>query len=228
MQLGKCYVGGGVTLDRCALCFGQVTPDLALSTTLATDPALFAELFSYVHPAEEDKSTDEDLIPERRAIALAGFAAIRSWDRPPGVRPDGTIDGDQLRAWVTEARRLLAESGRLRLVDSVIGGVLAHVPADADGVWPAAPVRDLIEELESDPFDSGILSGQINSRGVVSWSPTSGGDYGRALAEQFREWSRRVADQPRTSALLRELAAHDEAWARREDDQSQEFVERDP
>jgi hypothetical protein len=129
---------------------------------------------------------------------------------------------------VTEARRLLAESGRLRVGDSVIGGVLAHVPADADGVWPAAPVRDLIEDLESDPFDSGILSGQINSRGVVSWSPTSGGASGRALAEQFREWARRVADQPRTSALLRQLASHDEAWARREDDQSQEFVDRDP
>ncbi|HUY47172.1 MAG TPA: hypothetical protein VMV92_15805 [Streptosporangiaceae bacterium] len=203
-------------------------PARALSTALATDPALFAELFSYVHPAEGNKSTDEALTPECRAIALAGFAAIRSWDRPPGVRPDGTVDSDQLRAWVTEARRLLAASGRLRAVDSVIGGVLAHVPADADGVWPAAPVRELIEELESDPFDAGILSGQINSRGVVSWSPTSGGDYGRAIAEQFRECARRVADQPRTSALLRQLAAHDEAWARRDDDQSQEFVDRDP
>jgi hypothetical protein len=127
-----------------------------------------------VHPAEGDEPTEEDPTPERRAIAVPGFAAIRSWDTPPGVRPDGTIDGDQFRAWVTEARRLLADSGRRRVVDCVIGGVLAHVPADADGVWPAALLRDLIEELESDSFDSGIQSGRVNSRGVVSWSLTSG------------------------------------------------------
>ena len=144
-------------------------PPRALSTALATDPALFAELFSYVHPAEGDKPTEEDLTPERRAIALARFAAIRSWDTPPGVRPDGTIDGDRLRAWVTEARRLLAESGRLQARDGVIGRVLAHVPADADGVWPAAPVRDLIEELESDPFESGhpVRAGQQQGRRLL-------------------------------------------------------------
>jgi hypothetical protein len=185
-------------------------PARALSAALAADSALFAELFSLVHPAQG--MTEEEMTPERRAIAVAGFAAIRS----------------QLRTWVTEARGLLADPGRRQLVDGVIGGVIAYVPADPDGVWPAAPVRDLIEELESDAFDSSILSGQINGRGVVCWSPTSGGDHGRALAEQFREWAHRVADQPRTSALLHQLAAHDEAWARREDDQSQEFMDRDP
>lgn len=66
-------------------------PARALSAALAADPALFAELFSLVHPAE--KVTEEAMTPERRAIAMAGFAAIRSWDTPPGVRPDGTIDG---------------------------------------------------------------------------------------------------------------------------------------
>ena len=29
MQLGEFYVRGSVTFDRCALCFGQLTPDLA-------------------------------------------------------------------------------------------------------------------------------------------------------------------------------------------------------
>lgn len=202
-------------------------PPRALNTALAADPALFAELFSYVRPAEGDEPTEEDLTPERRVIALARFAAIQSWDTPPGLRSDGTIDGDRLRAWVTEARRLLAESARLQVGDGVIGQALAHVPADPDGVWPASPVRDLIEELESDPFERGIQSGQVNNRGLVSWSLTSGGDHSRALAEQFREWARRVADQPRTSTLLRQMAAHDEAWARREDDQSQEFQDRD-
>lgn len=46
--------------------------------------------------------------------------------------------------------------------------------ADTDGVWPAAPVRDLVEDLESDAFDCGLRSGKINSRGLMTWSPTEG------------------------------------------------------
>jgi hypothetical protein len=202
-------------------------PARALRTALQTDPALFADLMSYAYRAEDD-DPDEELTPQREAIASAGFMALRSWDTPPGVRPDGTVDADQLRGWVTEARRLLADSGRSTPGDAVIGSVLAHVPPDGDGVWPAAPLRDLVEDLESDPFESGLRSGKINSRGMMTWSPADGGAHDRALAAQFREWADRVADQPRTAALLRQLAEGDEAWARREDDRSQEFIDRDP
>jgi hypothetical protein len=142
--------------------------------------------------------------------------------------PNGTVDTGYLLAWVAEARKLLTESDRLTPGEAAIGSVLAHVPPDSDGVWPAAPVRDLVEELESDAFESGLRSAKINSRGPVTWSPTEGGANDRAFAAQFRDWAGRVADQPRTAAFLRMMADGDEAWGRREDDRSQEFIDRDP
>jgi hypothetical protein len=154
--------------------------------------------------------------------------ALRSWDTPLGVGLDGTVDADYLLARVAEARRLLSESRRLTPGDAAIGSVLAHVPPGSDGIWPAAPVRDLVEELESDAFESGLSSGKINSRGLMTWSLTEGGAKDRAFAAQLCAWADRVADQPRTAALLRMMAERDEAWGRREDERSQEFFDRDP
>lgn len=201
-------------------------PARALGIALQADPGLFAQIVSYVVRSEED-DPDEELTPHQQAIGSTAFTTLRSWNTPPGVRPDGTVDADALRSWVDEARRLFADSRRSMPGDAAIGTVLAHVPPDGDGTWPSAPVRDLIEDLESDAFESGLRSGKANSRGIVTWSPAEGGAPDRALAAQFREWADRVADQPRTTALLRLVADVDEAWARLEDDRSQEFTDRD-
>jgi hypothetical protein len=69
----------------------------------------------------EDEPRDQDVPPIRRAVATVGFAVIRSWHTSPGIRPDGTVDANALHAWVTEARRLLAESGRAIPGDVSIG-----------------------------------------------------------------------------------------------------------
>jgi hypothetical protein len=39
---------------------------------------------------------------------------------------------------------VLIASGRTIVGDLMIGEVLAQVPPDTDGVWPAEPVRDLV------------------------------------------------------------------------------------
>jgi hypothetical protein len=189
---------------------------------------LFAELMSYVYRADGEP-INEEVTPERQAIATVGYSVIRSWHTPPGVSPDGSFDVDRLRAWIVEARQLLAESGRAAIGDQVIGGLLAYVPAEADGLWPADPVRDLIEELASDELESGLRTEKFNSRGVVSRRLDSGGELERTLAAEIRGWANRVTDRwRRTGAMLRQLADTYEEWARREDDRSQDFGDRGP
>lgn len=197
-------------------------PARALNEALAADPALFAEVLSYIYlPEGEDPS---QVPPEQSARAMVGFTVLREWHTPPGVRPDGTVDADTLRAWVTEARRLLAASGRTSPGNLAIGQVLAYVPADSDGVWPAEAVRDLVEALRSAETEAGLHNSAFQSRGMTFRSLDDGGAQERALAAQHREWADRVSDRwPRTGALLREIADHFEEWARREDDQSQRF-----
>jgi len=195
----------------------------ALNKVLATAPALFAEILSYVYYAEGEARPDY-VPPERSAIATVGYTVIREWHTPPGMRPDGTVDAEALVDWVTEARRLLAESGRSTVGDLVIGEVLAYVPPDADGLWPTEAVRDLIEDLSSPKFEQGLHTGRFNSRGMTFRSPSDGGAQERQLAAQHREWANYVSDRwPRTGAFLRQIADHYDEWARREDDQSERF-----
>ena len=122
---------------------------------------------SYIYFAEGE-SRDEEVPPERRAIAEVGYSVVREWHTPPGVRPDGTVDADRLREWVIEARRRLADLGRSIVGDLVIGEVLAYMPPDGDGLWPAEPVRDLIEDLRSQEFETGLHTGKFNSRGIIA------------------------------------------------------------
>ena len=57
-------------------------PARALSEALQAQPALFAELMSYVYRADGEP-INEDVTPEREAIATVGYSAIRSWHTPP-------------------------------------------------------------------------------------------------------------------------------------------------
>jgi hypothetical protein len=206
----------------------HIRPARALDEALRTDPALFAEILSYVYWGK-DEPRDQEVPPERKVVAEVGFSVIRSWHTAPGVRADGTVDVDALRAWVTEARRLLDESGRTVPGDISIGGILAYVPPDSDGLWPAEPVRDLIEDLGSEHIETGLRTAKLNSRGTVWSSPTVGGVQERDLAAQFRAWAERASDGwRRTATLLRQLADHYDEWARREDDRSEDFGDQGP
>ena len=203
-------------------------PTRALDQALRADPALFAEILSYVYWAE-DEPRDQDVPPGRRAAATAGWAVLRSWRTPPGLGPDGTVDAASLRTWVTEARLLAAGSGRAATGDCTIGTVLAHIPPGSDGLWPAGPVRDLIEDLQSPAFENGMRSGKLNSRGLVWASQADSGIQERGLAAQSRAWAEHVADGwPRTAALLRQLADTYDEWAQREDGRSEDFGDEGP
>jgi hypothetical protein len=206
----------------------HIRPARALDEALRTDPALFAEILSYVYWGK-DEPRDQEVPPERKVVAEVGFSVIRSWHTAPGVRADGTVDVDALRAWVTEARSLLDESGRTVPGDISIGGILAYVPPDSDGLWPAESVRDLIEDLQSEHVETGLRTAKLNSRGMVWSSPTGGGVQERDLAAQFRAWAERASDGwRRTATLLRQLADHYDEWARREDDRSEDFEDQGP
>lgn len=122
-------------------------PARALGAALQAQPTLFAEIMSIVYRAEGEPA-DAPVPAERQALADVGIRALKSWHMPPGLQSDGTMDIDQLRAWVDEARRLLADSGRRVIGDLVIGEVLVYVPVEGDGLWPPLSLRDLLEDLE--------------------------------------------------------------------------------
>lgn len=137
---------------------------------------------------------------------------IASWKTPPGSEEGGS-DATKMNEWVDRARAELRESGREEIGDQLIGQVMSGSPSDTDHAWPLIPIRELIERLGSDDFETGLRIGKYNARGVITRSPVGGGDLERGEAEMYDRMADTTKRWPRTSAMLRSMAAQARAHA---------------
>jgi hypothetical protein len=202
-------------------------PARALAAVLRADPEAFAEIVSAAYLPDGQARDDTVITAQRRNLSIIGITALNSWRTPPGIRADNSIDAAYLQSWVHKARELPAKTGHAKVGDKTIGRILAHAPADSEGIWPPESVRDLIEELGCDDLESGLLDGKI-STGLLIRSPDCGGDADRAAAAHFRRWAGQATSQWRTAALLRTLAKYMEERARNQDRLSQEIQDLGP
>jgi hypothetical protein len=191
---------------------------VTLHRFLQSDPRFFADLVAYAFRSEleeGDASTPSDVSEEeKRNRARHAWEVLRSWDKPPGSRPDGTVDLAELNSWVREARSLCSARHRGAVGDGRIGSVLAHAPKDDDGIWPHRSIRELLEDVDSRNLESGMRSGKLNQQGVTTRDPLEGGRREREIAKTYRNWAKTVAVKWRNTArLLKSLAQTYEGFA---------------
>jgi hypothetical protein len=187
-----------------------------LHGALTKDPGFFVEVVSMVYRADGEEPGE--LAEAEQAAALNAHELLDSWRDVPGTQDDGTIDKEKLFEWVTEARRLLSEAGRLGVGDEQIGRVLRYGPPPSGDEWPCEPIRDLIEATDSDQLESGLLVEIYNSRGTTSRGPTEGGGQEWGLVKRYQRYaSFAAASWSRTAGFLNSVAKSYEVDARRND-----------
>jgi len=200
-------------------------PAKVLLEALSEQPSLFIDVLSAVfRPSEASGVVDpEPRDPDRaRGIAQQAYRLLDLWDRLPGSREDGTIDGQALEAWIKEARSLAKAVGREDIADDRIGAMLSASPIGTDGVWPAEAVRDVIDLFRSKPMIEGFQIGKMNRRGVTTRMPRDGGDLERKEAIKYRNWAAAIAyDHPHTAKALDSLAESYEHEARHHDEDAE-------
>ncbi len=185
----------------------HVRPPRALHARLAATPNLFVEAVCARFRGEREPASDVEADASASSRARNCFLLLRGWRLPPGTANDGSINQTVLRAWIDEARRMFAESDRAEIGDVYIGELLSGSPVGQDGVWPAEPIRDIIEGLASPKLGKGLSIGKRNSRGVTMRGVYDGGKQELSLSDQFRSWAEQVEDRwPRTGRILREIA----------------------
>ena len=152
-------------------------------------------------------------------MAERGYKLLEAMRRMPGHDDLGELKPDRLAKWIATVRSGCAELSRAEIADFCIGKFLAHAPVGADGVWPCEPVRNAMEEFQSESMMNGAHNGVYNGRGVVSRSLGEGGNQERQLAEKYRTWSQalQVSHPFMASKLLLGLAKTYEYEANRED-----------
>ncbi len=187
----------------------------ALFSCVTENPAIFTELMSLFYRPKDGPPVDHS--EGQRQTAMNAWHVLRECRRLPGSQGDGSIDPERLNAFVEEARSLCDKARIQDCCDSVLGGILAHAPADPDGTWPCLPVRDVLDRYND--MRQGFAVGVFNKRGVTTKSMTEGGLQERALADHFRAHAHKIHNSHvYLAATLEQIAKNYEADARREDD----------
>lgn len=192
-------------------------------TQMALDPSAFVAMVCGAYrPAGDSAAAPSTASSPRRSApqedhASACYRILHSWQRPPGINDDGLLDRGVLRAWIVEAQQLLDEVDRREIGDVHIGRVLSAAPADLDDhIAPASPIRQLLEEGQTDAFEEGLLSGLISGPTGVrgGWLKDLKVSAESAATRHLAEARILGASSPRTARLLREAAEAREQDAR--------------
>jgi hypothetical protein len=152
-------------------------------------PELFVQAIAWAYK-RKDGGTDpaEFQVPQDRVKTMAerGYKLLEAIERIPGHDDLGELQADRLAKWVAAVRQTSAELSRADIADLCIGKMLANAAEGKDGVWPCEPVRQVMEDIQSESMMQGAHTSVYNSRGV-HWRG-EGGNQERELAEKYRKW----------------------------------------
>jgi addiction module HigA family antidote len=183
-------------------------------------PELFVQAIAWTYK-RKDGGIDpaEFQIPPERVNTMAerGYKLLDAIAYIPGHNDLGELEADRLAKWIAAVRQPSVELSRAEIADNCIGKLLSCAPIGKDGIWPCEPVRDVMDEVQSEPLMQGAQTGVYNSRGP-HWRG-EGGDQERELAEKYRQWGKalQVSHPFVASKLLMALANTYDREASRED-----------
>jgi hypothetical protein len=191
-----------------------------LERYIEAHPELFVQAIAWTYKRKDDATDPAEfqVPPERiKTMAERGYKLLEAIERIPGHNDLGELETTRLAKWIETVRQACAELSRADIADVCIGKVLSQAPVGQDGVWPCEPVRDVMEDIESEPMMSGAHTGVYNSRGV-HWRG-EGGEQERDLADKYRKWTQalQVSHPFVASKLLMRLAETYENEASLED-----------
>jgi hypothetical protein len=201
---------------------GLQKTDFVIHDLLASDPKMFISIICDLYKTSSSEQESDQPSDEKRARAEFAWHLLQSWNKPPGLEPDGQVNSQKLREWVNEARSLAIENDRSVVADLHIGHVLYYYPIDpSDSAWPHVELRRLLEELQCIDIERGIETEQFNARGVTTKDVFEGGKQERELAQKWRSWAD-IIDLRwiRTKTMLERIAASWDAQAISEDERA--------
>jgi len=183
-------------------------------------PEVFVQAIAWAYKRKDGRTDPEEfqVPPDRlKTMAKRGHELLEAIERIPGHDDLGELQAERLAKWIATVRQASAELSRADIADLCIGTMLANAPAGKDGVWPCESVRQVMEDIQSEPMVDGARTGVYNSRGVHFRG--EGGEQERELAEKYRKWGQSLQfSHPFVSSkLLMGLARTYENEASRED-----------
>ncbi|WP_375444410.1 HigA family addiction module antitoxin [uncultured Fibrella sp.] len=154
-------------------------------------PEFYAQVVAWLYKREDGKDDPDELqltnLSARQHRANKAYKFIEALRQLPGRNKQGDIDANFLLRWVNAVRKFCEELGRQDVGDLSLGSWFAKAPKGDDEIWPCEPLRQLLEEVQSEKMSDGITMGLFNARGVHFRG--EGGNQERELAAMYRQWA---------------------------------------
>jgi addiction module HigA family antidote len=187
-------------------------------------PELFIQAVAWTYKRRDGGEDPQErrIAPENvEHCATRGYKLLEGIRRIPGHDDLGELKTESLAKWVKTVREACSELGRGEIADICLGKLFANAPEGSDGVWPCEPVRDVMEDIQSEKISEGAHTGRYNSRGVHLRGER--GDQERELAEKYRGWTQALQySHPfLASTLLMSMVKTYEHEASREDTEAE-------
>lgn len=180
-----------------------------LEKQMTKSPTLFVQALAILfHRRDGGEDPPEWKVKEAEqnsAIGETAYHLLHNIKRIPGTNNVGKIDQGALRNWVKEAQDLCKKYGRMEVGDQKIGEFLSISNIGEDGIWPCEPIREVLEEIGTPHIATGLKIGIYNSRGAHIRDEN--GAQEQAIADKYRNWSRKLAfEYPYVANLLEDIA----------------------
>jgi addiction module HigA family antidote len=187
-------------------------------------PELFIQAIVWTYRRKDDGEDPPEwrVAPESATdFGTRGYKLLDALQLTPGHDDFGELKAELLSKWIKTVRETCSQLARGEIADICIGKLLAHAPADGEGVWPCEPVRDVMEDLQSEKISQGACTGLYNLRGV-HWKG-EGGQEERQLAERYKIWAQalRFSHPFISGSLLSNMVKTYESEASREDTEAE-------
>jgi addiction module HigA family antidote len=93
-------------------------------------------------------------------FATRGYKLLDAVKTMPGHDDLGELKRYLLAKWIKTVRETCSQLARGEIADVCLGKLLAHAPPDSEGVWPCEPVRDVMEDIQSEKISEGARAGR--------------------------------------------------------------------
>jgi len=202
--------------------YGNRSPKV-LHEELSKNPELFAQVIKWIYKSknidEEEEGLDNEIITSRTRNA---YELLNTWDKIPGTDESNNINWDFLKNWISNARELCNNMGRLEPADIHIGKILATYP-EGDEDWPPEQICAIIDSINNRNIKDGFYIGITDKHSISSRSPFEGGNRERNLADHFHGYSEKIISKwPITASVLEEVSNNYKLQAKREDHEAEE------
>jgi hypothetical protein len=181
---------------------GYGIPNLERYVEAHPEVFIQAIVWTYKRRDEAKDPPEWGVAPEDvERYAERGQKLLEAIARVPGHDEFGKLRADRLAMWIKTVRDACMELGRVEVADTSLGKLLSSAPEGNDGVWPCEPVRQVMEEIQSEKISDGARTGLYNMRGIHVRG--EGGEEERELAAKYRKWAEALRySHPFVSATL--------------------------